>query len=58
MLDSVVDEFHEVLVVLGIYFYEHGVGSGCEVTLYNLRNLVELLNHLAVREPFSRRTPM
>lgn len=48
LLDAVVEQAHEVFVVVGIELDEHGVGAGGEVTLHDFRNLVQLLHGVAV----------
>lgn len=48
MLDAVVEQLHEVKVILGEYLDEHRVGAGGEVTFHYFGNLLELLHDLTI----------
>ncbi len=52
MLDTVVEQLHEMLVVLSVNLDEHGVGTSGEVTFHHFGNLVEFLNHFAIHRTF------
>ena len=47
-LKLVVEKVHQLLVVLGIQFYQHGVRTGGEMTLHYLRDMHESLHHLFI----------
>ncbi len=47
-LELVVEQVHKLLVIAGIELQEHGVRTGCEVTLHNLRDILKSLYHLLV----------
>lgn len=48
----VVEQVHELLVVLGIELHEHRVRTCGVVAFHNLWNMLELINHLLVERTF------
>ena len=54
VLDAVVEEFHQMLVVVGIHLDKHRIGTRGEVAFHNLRNFLKFFCGLAVRETLSR----
>ena len=50
-LDLVVEEFHQMLVVAGKEFDEHGVWTGGEMTLHDLMYLFKLRHYLTIHGP-------
>ena len=48
MLQLIVEQVHELLVVTGIEFDEHGVRTSGEVAFHNFRNVLQSLHHFLV----------
>ena len=48
MLDTVVEQLHEMLVVLSVNLDEHGVGTSGEGTFYHLSDLYAFPNHAKI----------